>query len=91
VHEVVLRGRIPYRPRWTRAQRRLSLVKERVFVKEIEADASPLWGNHHSTHYLWAQQAPTLFPGTHAGISRMIRQIMGKRAIQGSLRSVKGT
>ena len=42
VHEVVLRGRIPYRPRWTRAQRRLSLVKERVFVKEIEADASPL-------------------------------------------------
>ena len=47
-----------------------------------------LWGNHHSTHYLWAQQAPTLFPGTHAGISRVIRQITGKRAIQGSLRSV---
>lgn len=41
----VLRGCRPYRPRLgpvdKRAQRSLSLVKERVFVKEVEADASP--------------------------------------------------
>lgn len=41
----VLRGCRPYRPRLgpvdKRAQRSLSLVKERVFVKEVQAGASP--------------------------------------------------